>query len=380
MPRFPEFFQEHAVLPPGVSDPTDRTPWEQALLAKLHAGGGATAPAWIVQEGHLDDYLAISDTGADTGDRDEDLLDVTNEAVDLLTPEALQEGPSGGYGGADTIAHYWPWHLHGSDWGIYFDGPGFWVHVWQIHAQAAASGVSLPPATVAEDVFRQILTHEQTHFAGEILGTELEQAIGRSGYRDYVLTRYGFRNPWTTGFPEEILATHREVNAAAIGPLKRAAKELATDAPPGYSDWRLAADERVRRLIETTVARQMMPEAGTQLIWPTPGKRESSAVPLYWRQGGVHLPPFLRRAVGRITPRSVRKYLEHHDFELVKKHTAGHHYWYERDGLTAAFSVQRGEIPHKEHSPLAKSLGFTNPAGLRRALAELSPPPALVTV
>jgi hypothetical protein len=130
-------------------------------------------------------------------------------------------------------------------------------------------------------------------------------------------------------------------------------------------------------MIEATIAARMVPEAGASASWPRFGTREARAVPLYWRPGGVWLPAFLRRAPARLTPRAVRDYLRRNGFQPVARHTAGHHYWFEYDGVIASYSVQGGDIPKKEHPPLAKSLGFNTAVEFRRAMAVGAPPPAV---
>ena len=376
MARFPQFFEEHAVLPPGVREPTDRTDWELEVIRRLSRDEpGGQGAGWmfgdVVQEfpGAFVP-VAVADDNADAA------LEPLDVGGEVLEPGWRDELESGRHRRTDAIAWYQPWHLYGDDWGIYFDGPVWRARVREVMRRLPRSS-NVTQGTVERDVFEQVLAHEQTHFASEVLGTQLEAIFGRSGYRDYVLATYSFRNAWTIGAPEEILATHNEVNGGQPGVLRDTAKRLARAAPPGYAEWETASAQRDRELIEASIAARMITEAGADVRWPTLrqlGRRVLGSVPMYWRFGGAQAPGFLRRSVAPITPQGVRRYLRSHGFVGTRQ---GHHETWVRNSVVVGFSVQGHDVPTKEHSPIAKNLGFAKPIELRRAMAHGTPPPAL---
>lgn len=403
MPKYPDFFRDHAVLPPGICEPTDRTAWELLLLAAAPRVGEEPSPgglsASFVRTDDDIDYASVGFRGAAQGangpaleedDGGEDNVDEDPELVDGVGRDFQIDdflAASGDFEhsrdvpsrqGTDAIAWYAPWHLDGDDWGIYFWPPAFarYLDSYRGEVRKLPGTNSFSDLAIANSAGEMLRAHELTHFAGEILGTELEATFATSGYRDYILTGSGFRNPWTVGHPEEILATHREATGAPPGLLRTAAKAHADKAPAGYREWKLAMDARQGALIEATLAAQMMPCAGSHVRWPVPTKRECNAVPVHW-DPRYPVPPFLRRRTARITPRLVHRYLRAHGFELNKRHTAGHHYWYEHGRVIAAFSIQGGEIPPKERTPLAQSLGFSRPSELVAAIEARVPPPAV---
>jgi hypothetical protein len=86
-------------------------------------------------------------------------------------------------------------------------------------AQAIATLTGAPLRQVAPLAHHQILEHEWVHFAFEIAGTEVEDAIGTSRYREYALYEFGIPVPPLTSGPlEEIVAGHAEVLFAATRP------------------------------------------------------------------------------------------------------------------------------------------------------------------
>jgi hypothetical protein len=176
MPRYPDFFMRHSVLPPGVSDPTDRTPWEDAILRGLRDGKEAAQAGafWAAGDDSGEaDSVAVYASDEDAEDPDADA--VWLESPNLRPPDDVEGSGDASAAGADTIAQYLPSHLHGADWGIYFDGPAFWTHVRQTEAELSPSAASVTSAVVVRDVFERVLAHERTHFAGEILGTGVVQ-------------------------------------------------------------------------------------------------------------------------------------------------------------------------------------------------------------
>lgn len=392
MPQFPLFFEMHSVLPPGVRNPTDRTEWETEVIRRLSRDAEVTpgpfGTFWIADAvsgsdvASADPWVPVAEVSEADGEEEGAILERFTPAQSVSPADLDDFEDEGDYQGTDTIAWYWPWHLFGDDWGVYFDGPAYWRHVRRISA-AIPSGKQRPSASVVErDVFAQIKAHELTHFAGEVLATQLEATHARSGYRDYLLTARSFRNPWTIGVPEEILATHNEVNAGTKGALKDAAKTVADRSPPGYAEWRKAADSRERALIEATIATCIVPDAGAEIRWPGKkaiGVRVAKSVPVYWRNGGLLVPGFLRRKVGPLTPSALRRYLKAHGFMIDRRHTRGHHEWWTRNGVVASFSVQGHDIPRKEHSKVAGSLGFPGAIDLRRAIADGTQPPAVTS-
>src|SRR5262249_38682554 len=144
--------------------------------------------------------------------------------IDVPFPDDVHEGaggdegpaPSGmfsdeGSAGADEIAHYKPWHVWGSDWGIYFFAEQF-----RDFAASTARLAGAAYADVEPFVMRQILEHELTHFEFEVIGTKLEAIYRTPLYRSYLFHRYSHPTRWTgppwarrshPGPTEEALAT-----------------------------------------------------------------------------------------------------------------------------------------------------------------------------
>ena len=91
--------------------------------------------------------------------------------------------------GVDAIAAYLPWHFFRDAWGIYVYQQAFFGFSRDLADLASES-----PTTIAPIAFRQILFHEWTHFAFEIVATELEDALKRPLYRDYSLLEVLVRN------------------------------------------------------------------------------------------------------------------------------------------------------------------------------------------
>lgn len=274
-------------------------------------------------------------------------------------------------GGADAIAQYQPWHLYGADWGIYILESPFWSHVRRVtrhpHLRERRPRNA---AVVVHSVLISVLSHEYTHVAGEALGTRLEVAMQRSCYRDYVLEQYRARNPSTVGAPEEMLATRAEV-ASGQAPIKTAIGKLAEGAPPGYREWREADDPLTRAAIETFVASSMAGVSVPAIEWPRLSESHRGSVPIYWCPSTprrLPLPPGLKKSVARLTPRPLRRWLQDHAFKLNPHHTGGHHFWYERGSVVAAFSVQgggRSRPRNMRHSRRALGLQ-TRPSSVRR--------------
>jgi hypothetical protein len=120
---------------------------------------------------------------------------------------------------------------------------------------------------LAPFVLRQVIAHEQVHFAWEVAGTEIEDILGEPAYRPYLIKRRDGQSPWTTGRLEEVLASHAEVRyarsaerrqrraPAPAGYSKAVAGSLARVGPP-YADWEEASrhDEPIRAALATMIA------------------------------------------------------------------------------------------------------------------------------
>jgi hypothetical protein len=92
MPQFPTFFVTHSVLPPGVSEPTDRTPWERAILRGLRdakeSGRTAAGASWAAGSDSDSDYIVVVDVAEDAQDRDAQALWL--ESPNLRSPDDLE--------------------------------------------------------------------------------------------------------------------------------------------------------------------------------------------------------------------------------------------------------------------------------------------------
>jgi hypothetical protein len=158
-----------------------------------------------------------------------------------------------------AIACYRPWHVDPRQWGIYFFERPFFAF-----AQDIAATAGLSPSQLAPVVLRQVLFHELEHFRFEVVGSELEDVLGRPLYLDYLGSRFGRPAAGLDGPVEESLATWREVRFAR-GKLQGflrpkpanylpAVENAASAAPPGYRDWNEAASDRKREHLVATVA------------------------------------------------------------------------------------------------------------------------------
>jgi hypothetical protein len=144
-------------------------------------------------------------------------------------------------------------------WGIYFFEDPMLAFASQI-ANAAGESIN----AIAPIVLRQVLFHELAHFRFEVVGTELEDAIGRPLYLDYCRYRFGIAIGGLSGPTEESFATWREVRYAR-GKLQQflrpkpsgylaAVEAMASASPPGYRDWKQAASERKQESVVAAVA------------------------------------------------------------------------------------------------------------------------------
>lgn len=180
--------------------------------------------------------------------------------VDRLPSPAVAEEMVAGP--VDAVALYRPYHEFREAWGIFVYERRFFELAASLAAHCSTSTGLLAPF-----VLRQVIAHEQVHFAWEVAGTEIEDILGEPAYRPYLIKRRDGQSPWTTGRLEEVLASHAEVRYARGAESRR----RNVPAPAGYSkavagslarvgaryaDWEEASrrDEPIRAALATMIA------------------------------------------------------------------------------------------------------------------------------
>jgi hypothetical protein len=226
-------------------------------------------------------------------------VEITANPADLLAPDAIKLVPDPGLAelwldppdedrrvelSADVIAVYRPWHQHGEDWGIYFNDVALTVFAAEL---ARLTGTEI--GRLAPLVVRQVLEHECTHFAFEVAGTEISDALSQNVYPDYVKRRF---NAATTpiGPLEEVVASWAEVQFARNPPrgfrslrprgYAFAVQYLLDLAPDGYRDWREMETHPVEIVsgIATLIADRDM----STYRWGVVTDEERAQVPVYF--------------------------------------------------------------------------------------------------
>jgi hypothetical protein len=237
MPRpfvaFPEYFQDLQVQ---ASPTGDRSATGANSAVGRPASWGDPLPLTT------DDAVT---TRADLALDASELLDVG--AIDL-SPDAellkLWMHPAPGLKlSAEVIAEYRPWHLYDEDWGIYVSEEALTAFAEEL---AQLTGTKLEQ--LAPLALRGILAHEWTHFAFEVVGAEIGDALGRVVYPSYFTDR--FDDPdrrYSNGPVEEIVASWAEVEYARnpsrgfrrLRPpgYTRAVEHYLARCDPGYSEW-----------------------------------------------------------------------------------------------------------------------------------------------
>lgn len=307
---YPEYFQVLAVRGLETQELEDEATQNAATSDAQLAVDRNPAP--FLNDGRLSDIASEATTSsfilATSSDElpAEDVYEPDPAAVELFLPEADRPSLP-----ADAIAVYAPWHFYGDHWGIYVNERllgGF--------AEALARLTNTPLRQIAPLAHHQVLEHEWVHFAFEIAGTEIEDAVGASRYREYA--RYGYGNPdpsLSLGPLEEIVASAAEVVFARHGRggfknlrpkgYTEAVGTLLDACPPGYSDWRLMTTRReevLRGVMSRIAGRPMKTHR-----WGEADASEKDQVPLHW-VGDPAKAPFFGALPKGAGPPSIRRF------------------------------------------------------------------------
>lgn len=193
--KFPEFFESaaaHLPADPFVADPVGVAPDPRPP---------SPAP-WFVDPPGPSEHDTIT------------TISIPNGSPTASGPPFDIDGHDWGesdYGrqGSDAIACYVPWHSKPARWGIYFFERPFFAFVRQLSTLSGAASAVLAPI-----VLRQVLFHELCHFRFEVVGSEIEDVVGRPLYLDYLRSRFGWPFEGHSGPIEESIATWNEVRYA----------------------------------------------------------------------------------------------------------------------------------------------------------------------
>jgi len=324
---------------------------------------------------------------------DEDSGFVTE--IDVPFPDDVGQGaggdegpaPSGmfsddGSAGADAIAHYKPWHIWGSDWGIYlFAGP------FRDFAASTAKLAGSPYSHVEPFVMRQLLEHELTHFEFEVIATKFEAIYRTPLYRSYMSERFSRPTRWTgppwargphPGPAEEAIATWREVSYARRKKPKppagyqAAASRLADASPPGYNAWRSAdtANPHLADLVTAAVATLITDTPQISLPPHALDEDDFSEVPVYWRGDPRLIPSYApAKDFTRPTPKRLESWLKKNGADIQFGRGKGSHVrftWRDRAG---GYSTSRDPVPKQPCTEIAEIFGFENPRELYLAIS-----------
>lgn len=348
--RFPEFFESGAA--PSAPRGDDLVPV---------APDGGSAP-WVANPF---DPMEGPVTVIDVPDADPDY---GGPPIDLDSHDWGESGYD--VDGADAIACYVPWHFSPQQWGIYFFQEPLLAFSEQIGNAAGE-----PVATVAPMVLRQVLFHELAHFRFEVVGTELEDAIGQPLYQDYCRFHFALDHNGLAGPVEESFATWREVRYAR-GKLQQflrpkppgylpAVEQLATSSPPGYRDWRQAASERKQERVVAAIASLI---AGRNIAtggwgnWLT--EENYRSVPRRW-VGDPRLLPAVKAIEKQTAPVTVRKFerwLKDHEIRPrpTKSRSQGSHFEFDFQGDTEGYATSKknDQMHFKDVKRLAKFFAY----------------------
>lgn len=270
-------------------------------------------------------------------------------------------------GGADAIAYYVPWHADPAAWGIYFLERPLFAFVTDV-----AQDAGVPANSIAPVVLRQVLFHELMHFQFEVVGSELEDVLGRPLYLDYLRYRFGRPNAGLSGPIEETLATWRKVRFAR-GKLQaflrpkppsylEAVMRAASAAPPGYRDWKAAGSDRRREELVATVASMIADRpivTGGWGNWLTEENKRS--VPRRWVGTPSSLPAVgaLQKSAPQVTVRAFERWLTKQGIKPVPSGN-GSHRKFEYLGRTEGYgtSGSSGRFYRKDAKRLYKFFGY----------------------
>lgn len=338
--KFPRFFESAAWIEQAHPDPVEvDDPW--GLTSDLP---DVPAPApWFVnppQPGPGDDVTLIEIPDG-MPDPEGPPLDI--EEHDWGEDEYEKSG-------ADAIACYVPWHVDPARWGIYFFERPFFAFVMTV---ARLSDVS--PNSLAPVVLRQLLFHELEHFRFEVVGTELEDVLRRPLYVDYLRRRFGRPVDGMSGPVEETLATWREVRFAR-GKLQAflrpkppkylaAVSQAASDSPPGYRDWNVAASDAGRERLVAAVAGLIADRPITTGGWGNWLTEENKrSVPRRWVGNPAFLPNVgaLQKSAPQVTIRTFERWLRAQGIRSIARKGKGSHRGFEYQGRREGYGTSGG--------------------------------------
>lgn len=307
----------------------------------------------------------------------------TPEPPDADAPGLPSPDPDamGGYGrqGADALACYEPFHRSPEGWGIYFFERPFFAFVHEL-----AQDAHLAPGALAPVVLRQVLFHELTHFRFEVVGTELEDVLGRPLYLDYL--RHRFRQPAAglSGPIEETLASWSEVRFARdklpqfLRPkpasYPQAVEAAASAAPPGYRDWNHASSipRRERLVAELAALIADVPVAtGAWGSWLSRTNRRS--VPKFW-VGDPRLIPnigALQKSHPQVSIRVFERWLRAQGIEPVPRR--GSHKKFVFGGRRDGYGTSEGRLLRKDAKRLSRFFGYPTLAEFLLAVNSRNP-------
>lgn len=357
--EFPAFFESAS----------ENLPADQEESESLRPDPGVSFPApWAdiaVPDGERITTINIPDGGPDSGGPPFDL-----EARDWGETDYDDSG-------TDAIAFYVPWHSSPRNWGIYFrERQLFALNDWI----ARVAGVS--PNLLAPIVLRQVLFHELTHFRFEVVGSELEDVLGRRLYLSYIRERYGRPVRGLSGPIEESMATWSEVRFSR-GRLQqflrpkppsypRALRHVLSSAPPGYRDWRAASSDRNRERLVADIASLIADRpisTGGWGGWVTEENR--SSVPRRWIGNPKLLPAVnaLEKSAPVLTVRVFERWLDVQG--IVPVPARGSHMKFQWNGRHDGYgtSGKGGRLYMNDTKRLSRFFGFPTVADFQIAVS-----------
>jgi len=285
--------------------------------------------------------------------------------------------------GLDAVASYQPYHFAFEGWGIrVYEKPflGF--------AADLADLLGEPIERIVPLAFRQVLFHEWTHFAFEIVGTTLDSVLaGIDGlvsvcYRDYCESRYANGSQWSDGPLEEAVAVWAELQFARrqlperLRPKPRryaeAVAALGRASPAGYRDFQCMRGRNAERVLAHLAGTIADAEICTGR-WGETTAAERAQVPVYWIGDPTLLP-----SVGAVPKTVAAPSINRFERWLKKRHKASietrrgkgsHRRFVLPDGQSGGYATSAGFLLGPEANEAARILGLPNARALYEAVA-----------
>jgi hypothetical protein len=346
-PLYPEFFE--SVIPAHHELVRGRGDAETAQVTVRGAAGGAP---WVGIARPSSEVAVLlvgaAESGSGTG----------------IPANARREPFVVGESTVDAIAAYFPWHFFGDEWGIRVYEPAFLGFLAEI-----ARRVKAPEESLAEAVLRQVLHHEWTHFAFEVVATELEDATGRPLYGDYSRERYGRPTSWSSGPLEELIATWAELLFArswrpGLRGYTTAVREVNRAGPPGYRDFEVMRSQADRVVSELAglIADHVMDTHRWGAVTP----HETKQVPLHW-VGNARTAAAVGLVPKSVTPpktRELERWLRAVGAVIEPARGKGSHRSFRFNGQRGFYETSGGALTRKTATSLARFFGLAGPHGL----------------